>query len=295
MKKKKMPKWLPNPLLIQLLGVILFSVVLINPGFSGPLELVHFKSYAEILGSSAADSDSSPDLFPIWGHLGRPEGKGPFPAVILMHGCGGIRPPHFQWAGILNELGYVTLTIDSFRPRNTLRVCNNFARVTSPPQRALDAYGGLSFLQSQAYVIPDRVGVIGWSHGGIAVLHAVNRSGVSARFKQQFKAAATFYPWCMTDRSFEIPLLILIGESDNWTPAELCESLSDHSKNAVSGIPLELVVYPNAHHSFDDPQVKIPYLLEDALGKKRLLKYDQDAHLDSIKRIEIFLEKNLAE
>ena len=281
-------------LVVSLTVILVFAPVFVmgRAALASLLELVHFDSYAEYPGLNAGSNDA-PRRFPIWGHLGRPEGKGPFPAVLLMHGCGGIRPNHFEWANMLNELGFVTLVVDSFRPRNTLGVCRQFSRVTSPPQRALDAYGGLAFLQSRSDVIADQVGIIGWSHGGISVLHAVNRSGVSRKFSQAFRAAAAFYPWCMTDRSFDIPLLIMIGEEDNWTPASYCKQLLDHNGQINTDHSMGLVVYPQAHHSFDDPEVKTPYVLTDGFGEKRLLKYDFNAHQDAIERLGSFLRKQL--
>src|SRR5207247_789901 len=51
------------------------------------------------------------------GTLFKPDGSGPFPAVVLLHGCGGIRPHFVQWAGAIRDMGYVALLVDSFRPR----------------------------------------------------------------------------------------------------------------------------------------------------------------------------------
>ena len=59
------------------------------------------------------------------GTLFKPDGSGPFPAVVLLHGCGGIRPHFVQWAGAIRDMGYVALLVDSFRPRGISSICAN--------------------------------------------------------------------------------------------------------------------------------------------------------------------------
>ena len=57
------------------------------------------------------------------GTLFKPDGTGPFPGVVLLHGCGGIRPHFVQWAGTIRDMGYVALLVDSFRPRGISGIC----------------------------------------------------------------------------------------------------------------------------------------------------------------------------
>lgn len=247
-------------------------------------EVVHFPSV-----TLSADNKTGT---PIWGHLGRPPGNGPFAAVVLMHGCNGVRQPIARWASLLNAAGYVTLVLDSFGPRSLFSVCSTGERIAAPHIRALDAFGALAFLQNQPDVDPGRIGVIGWSHGGIAALGATAKSGVSVRLRQRFATAVAFYPYCLADRSFELPVLILIGEADDWTPVGPCRALYDRSKDGNDTV--ELVVYPRASHAFDEVELEKGFEFEGAFGDRHWLVYDNDAHADSIKRVKAFLSRTLA-
>ncbi len=264
------------------------------------LELVHFSS-ATLTSIASVDNSSkiqkstveSEEGFPIWGHLGKPKGVGPFPAVILMHGCSGIQQSHLTWASLFSNHGFVTLIVDSFRPRNILSVCKNFVRSASPPERALDAYGGFNFLKSKSYVNFQRIGLIGWSHGGVSALHATNRLGISTKVEQRFRAAVAFYPYCIADRSFDLPVLIMIGESDDWTPPDLCEELYRRNKISGNSDMVQLIVYPDAYHAFDIRDLESGYTIEDGNGRKHLLMYNDKAYKDSVERVITFFKENI--
>lgn len=239
--------------------------------------------------------------FPLWGHLSKPDGTGPFPAVVLMHGCFGIHPTHARWASLLNELGYVTLILDSFRPRSVFNVCKTFpfwypfwitSPAASPAVRALDAHGALAYLQGLPFVDPTRIGVIGWSHGGISALEAVRIYGITDRLPQLFKAAIVFYPYCLSDRSFDLPILILMGEADDQTPLSLCQDLQARSLNGSASI--ELVAYPGAYHEFDVVELQQGLSVEGADGRTHWHKYDKEAHEDAIERVKSFLAEHLS-
>jgi dienelactone hydrolase len=138
--------------------------------------------------------------------------------------------------------------------------------------RADDAYAALRYLGSLAFVDPRRVAVMGGSHGGSSTLAAiVDVPQNAARPAPGFVAAIALYPNCArsygdwsvepglrTDKrdffysgAFKplAPLLILIGELDDWTPAESCRRLAEAARFA--GHPVAIKVYPGAHHSFD--------------------------------------------
>ncbi|MCP4315904.1 MAG: dienelactone hydrolase family protein [Hyphomicrobiales bacterium] len=254
-------------------------------------EVVHFNS--AILPATAKNESgiTQKEGFPIWGHLGKPAGKGAFPAVVLMHGCGGLQQAHFDWASEFNEQGYVTLIMDSFRPRSVMRVCTFDTRPTSPAQRALDAYGALAFLRGMPDVDPARIGVIGWSHGGISALEAVNMRGISQRFEHKFRVAAAFYPYCIADREFDLPTLILIGEADDWTPPELCLQLAERNQSFDQ---FELVTYPGAFHGFDNIDFEEGFSVQGAGGSRHWLQHDPASHRDTADRIKTFLDENLS-
>jgi dienelactone hydrolase len=131
--------------------------------------------------------------------LMKPDGPGPFPAIVALHGCGGLFRDgalvarEAAWAQLLTTHGYIVLFPDSFGPRDVTTDCEG--RVRAWAERSYDAYGALRYLQAQSFVIGDRVGVMGWSHGGGTVIFAIspNSSARPAGLpKGDFRAAVAF-------------------------------------------------------------------------------------------------------
>ncbi len=152
---------------------------------------------------------------PVDGVLMKPDGKGPFPGMIILHGHGGVFPPRC-YGGALSlfvELGYVALVIDSTSAQRPSRWMGEY---TSEDQ-AQDAHKGRAFLATLPYVIPDKIGVIGWSLGGAADMDAVSNNKMTFLMEKDapFQAAVTIYPICYKKiKDLEAPLLIFIGEED---------------------------------------------------------------------------------
>src|SRR5262245_52003920 len=90
------------------------------------------------------------------GELRLPEGKGPFPAVVLAHGCNGNRGMERNWGAELRAAGYATFVLDSFGPRGLMEVCTN-GRALVPLQRVPDAYGALRLLATHPAIDPRRI------------------------------------------------------------------------------------------------------------------------------------------
>ncbi len=229
---------------------------------------------------------------PLWGQLDKPAGAGPFAAVVLLHGCGGIRPTHDRWASRLRGLGYVTLLVDSLGPRNARTVCQDYFGIASPSIRALDAHGALASLQGLGFVDRDRIGVLGWSHGGNSALAAVNKRGITARLPKRFKAAIAFYPYCFGVSEFDLATLILVGEADQWTPLSQCQELQARSKNG--GASIELIAYPGAFHGFDEPELQPGRSIAGPSGKSYWIEYNRAAHGAALERVEAFLIEQLS-
>src|SRR5262245_8912455 len=200
------------------------------------------------------------DATAIEGYVMRPPGDGPFPAIVALHGCGGLwgrsagelSKRHADWGERLVQAGYLVLFPDSFNPRGVTSVCNATNRVVAPSGRAFDALGAAQWLATQSFVDKDRIGALGWSNGGSTVLHLVARKNA----KPAFAAAVAFYPGCrvlLERRQWEprIPLLIQIGEADDWTPAAPCKELAGKSKDA------RIELYPDAYHDFDAPDTPV--------------------------------------
>ena len=143
--------------------------------------------------------------------LDRPAGDGPFPAVVLLHGCYGIQPYQRALADDLVALGYVVLQVDSYGPRRIETLCDAYSRMASVGQE-LDAYGALAYLAERPFVDSDRIAMLGWSVGATSVLLALDREKIHALFPRKFRAAVAFYPYCLPAQGpFVAPLLLLIG------------------------------------------------------------------------------------
>ena len=245
------------------------------------------------------------------GYLFRAPGEGRHPAIVFMHGCGGmfsragpIDPRLRGWATAFNGAGWSVLMVDSFRPRgvgNTCAPSTYDQRVADT--RPKDAYGALYYLQSQPFVRGDRVAVIGWSAGGGAVLGTIPRDSVgrpAALPQDDFRAAVAFYPArCSLQRrspgwTTGIPLLVLVGDADVWTPAAPCR---DFVAAAVArGAPIEMQIYPGAYHDFDAPNLPVrqyPQYTTTA-GIVPIMGSDPAARADAYSRVPAFLARYLS-
>jgi dienelactone hydrolase len=223
--------------------------------------------------------------------LHTPAGAPPFPALVFLHGCAGLGRRQEAWADELVREGYVVLVLDSFGPRGLTRVCGS--RATFPGHdRAEDAFAAVRVLQRRPEVDRTRIGLIGWSHGGWTTLWTL--AAQREHPGERVRAAIAFYPVCSDSRGWTDapPLLMLLGGSDDWTPAERCTRLADLARGF--GQRVETIVYPGAHHAFDDAGLRRPTRVRDALGGKgATIAYDADAHADARKQVRAFLAREL--
>lgn len=187
------------------------------------------------------------------------------PAIVLMHGCGGpvtpsgrIRARERSWMERFAQAGYASLLIDSFGPRGVSTTCGApTPGLSSIHDRPFDAYAGLRWLNARADIDGAKVALMGWSHGAETVLSTVSRSMADriGRGADAFVTAVAFYPGCRRLRSapyrVTTPLLLHLGQADNWTPMQFCEALARGAVNA--GDDITTFVYPGAHHGFDQP------------------------------------------
>ena len=234
---------------------------------------------ADIITFKSSDATAAGTPLMLTGKLTKPQGNGPFPAVVLLHGCGGFREYQDVWAEKLAGWGYVAFQVDSFRPRGISSICEDLSLITSLIyKRAQDAYDAKTYLTGLPFVDRNRVGVMGWSHGGWTTISVVDQ-----RRDDPFRSAIAFYPYC--DRmlfDFNAPLLILIGKKDDWTPAGMC---SLRMRSGQTGHEVTLKVYPNAYHAFDGEGV-------DMVVAGHKLLYNPVAGADAIVQVKGFLEKH---
>ncbi|MBV9531758.1 MAG: dienelactone hydrolase family protein [Bradyrhizobium sp.] len=225
---------------------------------------------------------------PLQAYLRQPEGVVPYPAVVLLHGCNGNwKRLDERWGKRIASWGYVTLTVDSFGPRGIDNTCTSGA----PVEMALDAYRALHFLAQQSFVDATRVAALGFSQGGWLALTSVERGVIEDSARNKFRAAVAFYPPCLDFKdNMTVPTLILIGELDDWMPAEECRDLVEGrdsfgiSRQKGMGVPVRLIVYASAYHAFDVPELRNPV---EFFGHH--LEYNRAAADQSIDALQNFL------
>lgn len=190
----------------------------------------------------------------------RPSGtKGLIPAIIALHGCGGSTRPDGRpltrtsdWTDRWLAAGYAVLWPDSFGSRGLGPQCQNRERTVFPRQRARDAQAAARWLASQPDIDVKRIALVGWSNGGSTVLYAIQNGGPAPT--PDFRTAIAFYPGCRApmarakkaggEWATRLPLNILMGAADDWTPAEPCRELA-----RAQGV--RYVEYEGAYHGFD--------------------------------------------
>jgi dienelactone hydrolase len=155
-------------------------------------------------------------------NLLKPEGNGPFPAVIMMHGCSGDTPYYDAWENRFVQWGYVVLRVDSLTPRKKQTFCDMPAPTVKP--RAQDAYDAKSYLMELPFVNKQKIGLIGWDHGGSAALYVVDDLTPIEKRKNPFQCAVLFYPYCFSIQNLNASLLILLGEKDYEHPSSKCKT-----------------------------------------------------------------------
>ena len=167
------------------------------------------------------------------------------------------------------SMGIATFELQSFKSREINSTVGTQVDVTTA-MMILDSYRAFEILANHSSIDQDRVAITGWSLGGGVTLFSAWKPLKNAINKDlKFKAHLSYYPPCIVEPSIleftDSPIHLLVGELDDWVPADACVDLA--SKMRENGINIDVTVYKDSHHSFDKqtpPQiVKSGYKLKD--------------------------------
>jgi carboxymethylenebutenolidase len=236
-------------------------------------------------------------------YLFEPSTTGPHAAIVLLHGRMGayssaangvytaatLSKRHRQWGEFWAARGYLALLVDSFGPRGYPggfgkgSYEDRPAAVSEQTVRPLDAYGALRYLRGRNDVIKDRIGVQGWSNGGMTVLVTLSDRSPGIEHPTRgtgFRAGLAEYPGCGMEAiqgnyHAYAPLLMMIASADEEVSPKRCEEFA--VRNSI-----ENIAYQGAEHNFDDPE-----------KSKQENPADRRAAADAMRRAEAFFAANL--
>jgi dienelactone hydrolase len=237
--------------------------------------------------------------------LYKPDGGGPFPTVIALHGCGGlgghsepVQVRYRDWAEQLLKGGNAVLLPDSYGSRELGPQCRvKERRVRARRERVADIMASRQWLVQQPWAARDRISLLGWANGASALLWAVRpQASSSHNVEPDFRSAIAFYPDCRVSSglgwSARVPTLLLIGARDDVSSPPACRQMIDgaHGRSALTRI----VVYPGAYHDFDRANFPLHALAGTAdasLPERGHVGTDAEARADSEKRVTEWLAR----
>jgi carboxymethylenebutenolidase len=190
-----------------------------------------------------------------------PQGKGPFPALIVIHEWWGLNDWVKEQGAKLSDEGYVTLAIDLYRGKvaTTPEMAHEIMRGVPEDRAKRDLHAAFEFLAAQANVKKDRIGAIGWCMGGGYSLDVALQEPTLA-------ADVINYGHLATDvealKKINAPILGLFGAKDNGiSPDDVHKFQQALSK---SGKNVTIKIYDDAGHGFENPNNKEGYRAADA-------------------------------
>jgi len=236
--------------------------------------------------------------------LFKPEGEGPFPTVIALHGCGGLAghsepvlPRYRDWAEQLLKNGRAVLLPDSYGSRGLGPQCRAVEReVRARRERVEDIMAARQWLMQQSWVARDRISLIGWAHGASALLWAVRPQLLSRTAAPDFRSAIAFYPDCRISAglgwSARVPTLLLIGAKDDVSSPPACRQMIEGARGRSA--LTRIVVYPGAYHDFDRANLPLHAAAassDAAVPERGHLGSDPEARADSQKLVAEWLAR----
>ncbi len=200
-------------------------------------------------------------------------GNDRLPAIVLLHGTGGVSGQVIDWEQEFNAMGIATFRLDSYTGRGLVTTFNDqdqFGRLTMMH----DAWRAFELLEKHPRIDPDRIALMGFSLGGQATLAAAAKRFQrvhGAMSGREFATYIPFYAQCNIrytddDRLTGKPVRVFHGAADDWAPIEPCKPFVDGAK--ARGADIVLTAFPDAHHVFDWPVIKQPVRLATAQAIK---------------------------
>src|SRR6202163_827719 len=237
--------------------------------------------------------------------LYKPDGDGPFPVVIALHGCGGlaahsepVQPRYRDWAEQLLKAGSAVLLPDSYGSRELGPQCRTKGerRLSARRERVADILAARQWLLQQSWAARERISLLGWAHGASAVLWAVRPQLPSRNLEPDFRSAIAFYPDCRISSglgwSARVPTLLLIGAKNDVSSPPACRQVVDGARGRSA--LARIVVYPGAYHDFDRANLS-PHAAagtsDATLPDRGHLGTDPEARADSQKRVAEWLAR----
>jgi dienelactone hydrolase len=235
---------------------------------------------------------NDPSIKAIAGVLFKPSGAGPFPAVVYLSGCGGIdngADRVMQKAVIerFKSKGVATLIVDPFTPRGEMQgVCADLvdpAKATKGPEYftrdSNDALAAVKLLKTMPDIDGKHIFLHGYSFGAIGSLTAIDKKN-PASGDANVAGVVAYYPFCWDGVDPSVPVLVMVGEKDDWTPAAKCQAVTGKTD-------FEVIVYPGDTHAFTMNFGK-PL---DFAGHH--MEYDEKGTQDAQQRAEAFIAAHI--
>ncbi len=210
------------------------------------------------------------DAVNVVGHLFLPPGTERVPAVVLVHGSGGIYNAELDfWPKQFNAAGFAVFTLDMFGPRGVQSTAEDQSQVPFAADVA-DAFAALRLLATHPRVDPKRIAIMGFSRGGIAALRSdVERIIASQKLPDGLRYAAVIPTYSGARAGIfrlavkpgvfsKAPILFIHGDADDYTPIAPCQDYADRIGKA--GTPVEFVVIEGAQHKFDADDIRRHYI-----------------------------------
>jgi len=216
-----------------------------------PVETMTLKTQQVLTG----DSNGTPVV--IAGQLRIPKpGTDKLPAVILVHGSGGISASHNRWADELNSIGLAVFVLDSFAGRGIVNTINDQSQLDSLAMM-IDAYRALGVLAKHPRIDPARIAVMGFSKGAVTAVYSSNERfrKIYAPANVVFAAHIGLYTPCNVsyrddDKVTGKPIRLFHGIADDYVSIAPCRAYTERLKKG--GADVSLAEYAGAYHAYDN-------------------------------------------